>query len=80
MSGRDRDKYRSHPSGHQKRIKKLAKEEFLNKQRGAFLHFLNTPNEKLSLDNSSSISEKNRKTRTSSIFFIRNRGNIDIII
>jgi len=61
MSGRDRDKYRSHPSGHQKRIKKLAKEEFLNKQRGAFLHFLNTPNEKLSLDNSSSISEKTEK-------------------
>ncbi|XP_025192468.1 zinc finger MYM-type protein 1-like [Melanaphis sacchari] len=33
MSGRDRDKYRSHPLGHQKRIKKMAKEEFLNKQR-----------------------------------------------
>jgi len=61
MSGRDRDKYRSHPSGHQKRIKKLAKEEFLNKQRGAFLRFLSTPNEKLSLDNSSSIPEKTEK-------------------
>ncbi|KAL4092160.1 hypothetical protein QTP88_026713 [Uroleucon formosanum] len=33
MSGRDRDKYRSRPPGHQKRIKKLVKEEFLNKQR-----------------------------------------------
>ncbi|KAL4101295.1 hypothetical protein QTP88_021315 [Uroleucon formosanum] len=33
MSGRDRDKYRSRPPGHQKRIKKQVKEEFLNKQR-----------------------------------------------
>ncbi|KAF0709895.1 zinc finger MYM-type protein 1-like [Aphis craccivora] len=61
MSGRDRDKYRSHPSGHQKRIKRLAKKEFLNKQQGALLHFLNTQNEKLSLDNSTSILEKHEQ-------------------
>jgi len=27
MSGRDRDKYRSHPSGHKKRLKKQAAEK-----------------------------------------------------
>lgn len=41
MSGRDRDKYRSHPSGYQKRLKKKEKEEFLKKQKGNFLQYLN---------------------------------------
>jgi len=41
MSDRDRDKYRSHPSGYQKRLKKKEKEEFLKKQKGNFLQYLN---------------------------------------
>jgi len=36
MSGRDRDKYRSHPSGHKKRLKKQAAEENLKKNERKF--------------------------------------------
>lgn len=41
MSGRDRDKYHSHPSGYQKRLKKQEKEEFLKKQKENFFQYLN---------------------------------------
>lgn len=37
---RDRDNFRSHPSGYQKRIKKEKKEQIIKKQRGAFEKFL----------------------------------------
>lgn len=39
-TGRDRDNFRSHPSGHQKRLKQEKKEQFIKKQRGAFDKFL----------------------------------------
>lgn len=40
MDSQDRDKFRSYPSGHQKRIKKQKKEEFLKKQRGSMSRFV----------------------------------------
>jgi len=40
MSGRDRDKYRSHPSLHKKRLKKQAAEENLKKMLGSFLKYI----------------------------------------
>jgi len=36
MASHNRDKFRSHPSGHQKRLKKAKVEGFMQKQRGCF--------------------------------------------
>jgi len=40
MASSDRDKFRSHPSGHQKRLKKAKIEAFMQKQRGCFENFV----------------------------------------
>lgn len=40
MSNKDRDKFRSYPSGSSKRQKKKQREENLNKQRGSFDKFV----------------------------------------
>jgi len=40
MASRDRDKFRSHPTGHQKRLKKAKVEAFMQKQRGCFEKFV----------------------------------------
>ncbi|XP_022165596.1 zinc finger MYM-type protein 1-like [Myzus persicae] len=47
MASRDRDKFRSHPSGHQKRLKKAKVEAFMQKQRGCFEKFVSKKNEDL---------------------------------
>jgi hypothetical protein len=40
MSGRNRDKYRSHPSGYQKNKREREREESIKKQKGSFLQYL----------------------------------------
>jgi hypothetical protein len=45
MASRDRDKFRSHPSGHQKRLKKAKVEAFTQKQRAFFEKFVSKKNE-----------------------------------
>lgn len=47
MASRDRDKFRSHPSGCQKRSKKAKVETFMQKQRGSFEKFVSKKNEDL---------------------------------
>lgn len=46
---RDRDNFRSHPSGHQKRLKQVKTEQTINKQRGAFDKFLSKTSAVLSI-------------------------------
>lgn len=41
MASRDRDKYRSYASGHQKRLKKQKIEKLIDQQRGAIDKFIN---------------------------------------
>lgn len=42
MASRNRDRYRTHSSGHQKRLKKEKVEAFMQQQRGSFDKFINT--------------------------------------
>lgn len=42
MASRNRDRFRSHSSGYQKRLKKEKVEAFMQKQRGSFDKFINT--------------------------------------
>ncbi|KAF0705338.1 zinc finger MYM-type protein 1-like [Aphis craccivora] len=47
MASRDRDKFRSHPSGHQKWLKKSKVKAFMQKQRGCFEKFISKKNKDL---------------------------------
>ncbi|KAL4152822.1 hypothetical protein QTP88_000655 [Uroleucon formosanum] len=76
MASRDRDKFRSHPSGHQKRLKKAKVEAFMQKQRGCLEKFVSKKNEDL-LDGVNSVSKNDGIEKTDMDCEVREASNVN---
>jgi len=79
MDSHDRDKFRSYPSGHQKRIKKQKKEEFIKKQRGSMSRFLQLP-QSSSTSNSNNEQILNKRDQTKPQTTVDNVFNVNLDI
>ncbi|KAL4132860.1 hypothetical protein QTP88_009942 [Uroleucon formosanum] len=79
MSSRDRDKFRSYPSGNTKRQKKYIGEKSLNKMRGSFIKYVNykfdTPSSSIEIDNEVEINKLQTENKSSSNDIIINTVN-----
>lgn len=81
MDSHDRDKFRSYPSGHQKRIKKQKKEEFIKKQRESMLRFLQLPqSSSTSNSNNEQILNKQDQSKPQSVVENVFNENLDIAL
>ncbi|XP_022179523.1 zinc finger MYM-type protein 5-like isoform X2 [Myzus persicae] len=79
MSSRDRDKFRSYPSGNAKRQKKNIRDKSLNKMRGSINKYVNykfdTPSSSIEIDNEVEINKLQTESNNSGNDFIINTVN-----
>lgn len=68
MSNHDRDKFRSYPSGHQKRLKKQKNDEFIKKQQGSMFKFIQVSQPTTSSEQPIELEEKSLTAEAHMIF------------